>query len=213
MFTGIVTAIGRVAAVTAQGGVRRIAIASDLDPAGLAIGASIACSGICLTVTSFTEEERGLSFTVDVGPETLALTTASQWVSGTRINLERSLRIGDELGGHLVSGHVDGLADLLAHEEIAGTVRFLLKAPGELARFIAVKGSVALDGTSLTVNAVDGDRFSCHLIPHTLAVTTWGERRPGDRVNLEVDMMARYAARLLEGSGAATAARTPDRAE
>jgi riboflavin synthase len=135
-------------------------------------------------------------FEVDIGAETLARTTAAGWMAGARLNLERSLRIGDELGGHIVTGHIDGIAEILAIESFDGMSRFLIRAPRELARFIAEKGSVSLDGTSLTVNGVDGDAFSVLLIPHTLHVTTWGEKRPGDPVNLEVDLMARYAARL-----------------
>jgi riboflavin synthase len=198
MFTGIVTSVGTVAQVTEAGATRQVVIAADFDPTGLVIGASVACAGICLTVTGRTPEAGGTAFTVDIGPETLALTTAAAWDAGTRVNLERSLRIGDELGGHLVTGHIDGVANILRREDLGETVRFTFEAPAALARFIAAKGSVALDGTSLTVNTIDGVRFTCHLIPHTLAVTTWSDRRGGDAVNLEVDLMARYAARLTE---------------
>jgi riboflavin synthase len=149
--------------------------------------------------------EGGCWFEVDAAAETLALTTVGEWKPGTRVNLERSLKIGDELGGHIVTGHVDGLATILAREAITAgddpwgpTARFEIRAPRALARFIAAKGSVSLDGTSLTVNTVEGDVFSVLIIPHTLAVTTWGERQAGDRLNLEVDLMARYAARLAE---------------
>ena len=139
---------------------------------------------------------------VDVGAETLAVTTLGGWKPGDRINLERSLRVGDELGGHMVSGHVDGVAEILARRDFDGMAHFTIRAPSTLSRFIAVKGSVALDGTSLTVNAVDGDIFTVLLIPHTLAVTTWGARKVGDeRINIEVDQMARYAARLIEAQG------------
>ena len=140
----------------------------------------------------------GVTFEVDAAPETLAVTTAGAWVPGTRVNLERSLRVGDELGGHIVLGHVDGVAEIVARDDLGESVRFAFAAPPPLARFIAAKGSVALDGTSLTVNGVEGARFDCLIIPHTLKVTTWGERRVGDRVNLEVDTVARYVARLAE---------------
>jgi riboflavin synthase len=198
MFTGIVTDVGRVAAVSESNAVRRIAIDSGYDAATIAIGASIACAGVCLTAVSVEDTGRGARFEVDAAPETLRLTNAAGWKTGTRLNLERSLRIGDELGGHLVSGHVDGLATIVERTDIGDAVRFLFEAPPALARFIAAKGSVALDGTSLTVNEVDGTRFTCLLIPHTLAVTTWGERRAGDAVHLEVDQLARYVARLAE---------------
>ena len=199
MFTGIVTDVGTVAAVEPRNDVRRISIDSAYDPAGIALGASIACAGICLTVVAVEPKPGGGSvFSVEAAPETLALTNAGQWDEGTLINLERALRLGDELGGHLVSGHVDGLAEILAREDIGETTRFTFRVPGPLAKFIAVKGSVCLDGTSLTVNTVDGDTFSVLLIPHTLHVTTWGGRQAGDRVHLEIDQMARYVARLAE---------------
>lgn len=201
MFTGLVSDIGTIASIESGNDVVHLAIDCGYPAEGIALGASIACSGICLTVTSVEAGEGGRTrFHADLGPETLAVTNAAGWRVGRRLNLERSLRIGDELGGHLVSGHVDGVAIVLARDEIGETVRFTFEAPGELARFIAVKGSVALDGTSLTVNTVEGNRFSCLLIPHTLAVTTWGGVRAGDSVNLEVDQMARYAARLAEAS-------------
>lgn len=209
MFTGLVSDVGRVASVGGGDDLRRVRIESGYDPAGIALGASIACSGPCLTVVASGPREGGGSwFEVDVAAETLARTTAGAWREGARLNLERSLRIGDELGGHIVTGHVDGVAEIVAREEVTAgawgpSSRFVLQAPGGSSRFIAEKGSVALDGTSLTVNDVAGDRFSVLLIPHTLAVTTWGERRAGDGVNLEVDLMARYAARLVgAGSGA-----------
>jgi riboflavin synthase len=208
MFTGIVTDVGTVAAVSGSDRLRRLRIACAYDPAGVALGASIACGGPCLTVVAVGAREGGAWFEVDVAAETLARTTAGSWREGTRLNLERSLRIGDELGGHMVTGHVDGTAEILARETVTAgddpwgpTARFAIRAPGALARFIAEKGSVALDGTSLTVNEVEGDTFSVLLIPHTLAVTTWGERRAGDLLNLEVDLMARYAARLAESRG------------
>jgi len=209
MFTGLITDVGRVAAVTDGDRLRRIRIESGYDPAGIALGASIACSGPCLTVVAIAEREGGSWFEVDAAAETLARTTVGEWRVGTRVNLERSLKIGDELGGHLVTGHIDGMADIVSREEVTSgegawgaTARFVLRAPASLARFIAEKGSVALDGVSLTVNEVAGDTFSVLIIPHTLAATTFGERRTGDRLNLEVDLMARYAARLAEARAA-----------
>lgn len=198
MFTGIVTDIGEIISREASGEVLRVTIASRYDPAGIALGASIACDGVCLTVTVVEPRDGGAVFSVDAGPETLKLTAAGGWAEGRRLNLERALKMGDELGGHLVLGHVDGLAEIVARDEGPDTVRFELDAPAPLARFIAQKGSVCLDGTSLTVNSVEGLRFSVHLIPHTLRETVWGDRKVGDGVNLEVDMMARYAARLAE---------------
>ncbi len=203
MFTGLVSDVGTVLSVAGEGDLRRIAIRSSYDPAGIALGASIACSGPCLTAVVITPAEGGCVFEVDAAAETLARTNVGQWAAGRRINLERSLKIGDELGGHLVTGHVDGLATIVARDTVTGgawgpSERFTLRAPAGLARFIAEKGSVCLDGTSLTVNTVEGDLFSVLLIPHTLQVTTWGERRTGDALNLEVDLIARYAARLSE---------------
>lgn len=200
MFTGIVTDIGEILSREAAGEVVRLRIGSHYEAAGIDLGASIACDGVCLTVTAAEPNGEGATFSVDAGPETLKLTTVGGWDAGRRVNLERALKIGDELGGHLVLGHVDGLAEIVAREEGPDTVRFVFDAPAELARFIAVKGSICLDGTSLTVNTVEDRRFSVHLIPHTLRETAWGERRVGDHVNLEVDMMARYAARLAEAS-------------
>jgi riboflavin synthase len=207
MFTGIVTAIGRISAVSGAGSVRRVRISAGYDASTIDIGASIACGGPCLTVVAREPDENGCWFEVDAAAETLDRTTVGSWRVGTRINLERSLRIGDELGGHLVTGHVDGKAPILERETITGadtpwgpTARFVIEAPAKLAGFIAEKGSVCLDGTSLTVNSVLGRTFSVLLIPHTLNVTTWGERRVGDLLNLEVDLMARYAARLAEAS-------------
>jgi riboflavin synthase len=209
MFTGIVTDMGRVAAMSDGARLKRIRIEAGYDPAGIALGASIACSGPCLTVVAVGEREDGCWFDVDAAAETLARTTLGEWQAGTAVNLERSLRIGDELGGHIVTGHVDGVATILSREAITAgddpwgpTARFAIRAPHGLARFIAEKGSVCLDGTSLTVNDVAGDVFSVLIIPHTLAVTTWGERQAGDRLNIEIDLMARYAARLAEARGA-----------
>lgn len=198
MFTGIVTDIGKILDRREEGELVRFRIGSTYDAAGIALGASIACDGVCLTVTAVEPAGEGAAFSVDAGPETLRLTTAGGWREGGRLNLERALKIGDELGGHLVLGHVDGLGEIVARDDGPDTTRFEIDAPAALARFIAVKGSVCLDGTSLTVNTVEGVRFSVHLIPHTLAQTSWGGRRVGDSVNLEVDMMARYAARLAE---------------
>ncbi|MCB4770220.1 riboflavin synthase [Ancylobacter sp. Lp-2] len=194
MFTGIVTDIGEVVSVERRNDVRRLTVRTAYDTAGIDLGASIACAGVCLTVVATQPD----SFAVEAAPETLALTTVADWAEGERINLERALKIGDELGGHVVQGHVDGQAEVVAREDLGETTRFTFAAPRALAPFIATKGSVTLDGTSLTVNTVEGERFSCLLIPHTLAHTTWGAVQPGDRVNIEVDMMARYAARLAE---------------
>ena len=198
MFTGIVSDVGRVVRVVEGNDVRRLSIASAYDPATIAIGASINCAGVCLTVVSLEPADRGAIFDVEAAAETLAVTNAGGWQVGTRVNLERALRVGDELGGHLVSGHVDGLALIVSREDLGQTTRFTFRAPHELARFIAPKGSVSLDGTSLTVNGVAGGQFDCLLIPHTLKVTTWGERNAGDRVHLEVDTIARYVARLVQ---------------
>ncbi len=199
MFTGIVTDIGKVAAVTGLPEGVRLRIETSIDPAGIAIGASICCGGICLTVTGLPDADSGSRwFEVEAWAETLRLTTASSWGAGTQVNLERALKVGDELGGHIVTGHVDGTAEIVGREEEGDAVRFRMEAPRDLARFIAPKGSVALDGTSLTVNGVAGREFDVLLIRHSLRVTTWGERGKGDRVNLEVDTMARYAARLAE---------------
>lgn len=201
MFTGIVTDIGKVASVGPLPQGVRLRIETAYDPQTIAIGASIACAGVCLTVTGLPEEGSNARwFEVEAWEEALRLTTASDWGQGTRLNLERALKIGDELGGHIVAGHVDGMAEILAREDEGDAVRFTLEAPRQLARFIAPKGSVALDGTSLTVNRVEAARFDVLLIHHSLAVTTWGERRVGDRVNLEIDTMARYAARLAEAA-------------
>jgi len=199
MFTGIVTDIGEVIAVHARADdLHRLKIACGYDRAGIVDGASIACNGVCLTVVAAGIEDDRTWFSADAAAETLAVTTAGRWRHGTRLNLERALKIGDELGGHIVSGHVDGIAELLALDDLDSMARLAFRAPAPLARFIAAKGSVALDGVSLTVNKVDGDRFSVLIIPHTLAVTTFAALRPGDPVNLEVDLMARYAARLIE---------------
>ncbi|MCZ7641978.1 MAG: riboflavin synthase [Pseudorhodoplanes sp.] len=199
MFTGIVTDIGEVTAVTARGdGLNRLSIACRYEADSIALGASIACSGVCLTVVDLARDGGRTVFSVDAASETLRLTTAGEWQAGTRINLERSLRAGDELGGHIVSGHVDGLAKVAARTDLDGQMRLDLEAPAALSRFIATKGSVALDGVSLTVNTVEGERFSVLIIPHTLSVTTLGGVQAGSLLNLEADLMARYAARFLE---------------
>jgi riboflavin synthase len=198
MFTGIISDVGQIIDITEAGELRYLRIASAYDSGTITIGASIANSGACLTVVGVEPRAGGSAIAFDVGAETLAVTTLGQWRTGGRVNLERSLRIGDELGGHMVSGHVDGIAEIVSRRDFDGMAHFRFRAPTELAKFIAVKGSVALDGTSLTVNSVEGDTFEVLLIPHTLKVTTWGERQPGDKVNIEVDTMARYAARLIE---------------
>lgn len=195
MFTGIITDIGKVAAVEMRGDMRaRITCAYDM--AGVDLGASIACDGVCLTVI-----DKGPDwFDVDISAETLSKTNigANGWEAGKRLNLERALRVGDELGGHIVSGHVDGVALIEEMHDEGDSTRVTFKAPSDLARFIAQKGSVALNGTSLTVNEVDGTRFGVNLIPHTQTVTTWGDAKVGDSINLEIDTVARYVARLAE---------------
>jgi riboflavin synthase len=197
MFTGIVTDVGAVVAVHPRAeNLRRVKIACRYDRAGIADGASIACNGVCLTVVATGEEDGHTWFSADAAAETLAVTTAGSWRAGTRLNLERALKIGDELGGHIVAGHVDGIAELIEREDLKDMARLVFVAPPHLSRFIAAKGSVALDGVSLTVNEVAGDGFSVLIIPHTLAVTTFGGLSARDPVNLEVDLMARYVARL-----------------
>jgi riboflavin synthase len=181
-------------------GLARLKIACRYDPDTIDIGASIACSGVCLTVVARGRDGNRAWFAVDAAAETLRVTTVGGWKSGRRINLERALKVGDELGGHIVAGHADGLAAVAAREDLTDMARLTFRVPAELARFIAAKGSVALDGVSLTVNEVAGDTFSVLIIPHTLAATTLGGYAVGDAVNLEVDLMARYAARLLERS-------------
>lgn len=198
MFTGIITDVGEVLTVEARGELRRLRIGCSYDIDTVALGASIACSGVCMTVVDMGHDGNRGWYEVDAAVETLAKTTVGLWTVGRRINLERALKIGDELGGHIVTGHVDGVARIVARKSFDGMAHFEIDAPRDLSKFIAPKGSVALDGTSLTVNDVSGDRFTILLIPHTLAVTTWGEKGDGDPINLEVDMMARYAARLAE---------------
>lgn len=201
MFTGIITDLGRVRRLrrgTGPEGGCELTIATAYPVDEIALGASIACSGPCLTVVAI---EPGV-FTVEASAETLARTTLGEWTEGTPVNLERALRLGDELGGHLVSGHIDGVAHLVERRPEGNSIRFTIEAPAELARYIAPKGSVALDGVSLTVNEVEGGRFGVNIIPYTLAHTSLGEARPGQRLNLEIDTIARYVARLLDVSGA-----------
>ena len=196
MFTGIVTDVGEITALTpgGQAGDRKFVIRTKHDMAPIAMGASIACSGCCLTVI-----EKGADwFAVEVSRETLDKTHLGDWQQGQRMNLELSLKLGDELGGHLVYGHVDGVGKIVSMTPEGGSARFVFEAPPDLARFIASKGSIAVDGISLTVNEVDGNRFGINIISHTQAVTTLGTAKAGQRVNLEVDMLARYVQRLLE---------------
>lgn len=201
MFTGIVTDIGTVERLEDRGDLR-VRIRSGYAPEGIAIGASISCDGICLTVVDRGPAENGAWFEVDLSAETLARTNVRRnrtaWTPGTRVNLERALRLGEELGGHIVSGHVDGLAEIVSQRDEGDSTRFVFRAPADLARYIAPKGSIALNGTSLTVNEVDGAEFGVNIIPHTRTHTTWGAAAAGDLVNLEIDTLARYVARLNE---------------
>ena len=196
MFTGIVTDMGEVIALEQKGDLRA-RIATAYDVAGIDIGASIACEGVCLTVVALGASPRNW-FDVEISAETVSKTNIGSWTLGQRLNLERALKVGDELGGHIVSGHVDGVAEVISCTPEGDSLRVTFRAPEALARFIAPKGSVALNGTSLTVNEVAGCDFGVNFIPHTRKVTTWGSVKPGDRVNLEVDTMARYVARLRE---------------
>jgi riboflavin synthase len=200
MFTGIITDIGRVLHVEQKGDLMaRIATGYDID--GIDIGASIACDGVCLTVTALGSDPEPW-FQVDISAETVTKTSigANGWAVGQRLNLERSLKVGDELGGHIVSGHVDGVGEVIRVEDEGDSTRVTIQAPGALARFIAPKGSVALNGTSLTVNEVDGSSFGINFIPHTKTATTWGDVAVGDAVNVEIDTLARYVARLVDAS-------------
>lgn len=192
MFTGIVTDLGRVRRLD-RSDLIELSIATRFDTAAIPIGASIACSGACLTVVAV---EPG-AFSVQASAETLACTTLGEWREGTQVNLERALRLGDEMGGHIVSGHVDGIARIALRRPEAQSVRFEFEVPGTLMRFIAPKGSVALDGVSLTINEVSGAGFGVNIVPHTLSCTNFGAARPGQRMNLEIDTIARYVARLL----------------
>ena len=193
MFTGIVTDIGRVRQIEKRGDTR-VVLETAYDTATIDLGASIACDGVCLTVVAIGPDW----FAVDASAETFSVTGLGDWTEGRRINLERALKVGDELGGHIVSGHVDGVATVVDIAADGDSLRYVYDAPAALAPFIAPKGSVALDGVSLTVNAVEGHRFGVNIIPHTQAKTTFGDRKPGDRVNLEIDVLARYVARLAE---------------
>lgn len=198
MFTGIVSDLGRVRSVERCGDTR-FTIATAYAVEAIEIGASIACGGCCLTVTEAGREADGTGwFAVDASGETLSKTVLGDWAVGTPVNLERALRLGDELGGHFVLGHVDGVAEILDRTEEGDSWRFGFRAPADLRRFIAPKGSIVLDGVSLTVNEVEGERFGVNIIPHTMSVTAFRDRMPGDRVNLEVDALARYVARLLD---------------
>ncbi len=197
MFTGIVTALGTVRRIAPLGGGEdmRLAITAPWpDTASIAIGASIGCSGCCLTAVELGADW----FAADASAETLSKTTLGRWRAGTQVNLERSLRLGDELGGHLVSGHVDGVAEALSADPEHGSTRWIFRVPPALSRFIAVKGSIAVDGVSLTVNEVTADTFGVNIIPHTATVTGFGSLQPGGAVNIEIDMLARYVARLAE---------------
>jgi riboflavin synthase len=192
MFTGIITDIGRVRAVVPSGDIR-FAIATSYDTTEIALGASIACAGVCLTVV----EKAAGWFAVQASAETLSRTALGDWREGTSVNLERALRVGDELGGHIVTGHIDAVAEIVERRPEGDSLRFVFEVPAAYERAVASKGSVALDGVSLTVNEVNGRRFGVNIIPHTQAKTTFGEARVGARVNLEIDMLARYVARLL----------------
>ncbi|WP_310620525.1 riboflavin synthase [Flexibacterium corallicola] len=201
MFTGIVTDVGKIASVEKIPAGLRTRILTKYDANGIDLGASIACGGVCHTVTAKGIEDGQNWFEVESAAETLRLTTVRDWQAGMRINLERSLAMGDELGGHLVLGHADGTAKIIEFVQHPESVYIKFECAEEFARFIPKKGSVALDGTSLTVNEAEGNTFSVFLIPHTLSVTTWSDRTEGDLVNLEVDMMSRYVARLAEFTG------------
>lgn len=205
MFTGLITDLGRVRAVhrppTGAAEDARFVIESDFDPATLVVGASVACSGACLTVVDAGDG----GFAVDVSGETLSRTTLGTWDVGTSVNLERSLRMGDELGGHIVTGHVDAVATVAERTAVGGSWRFAIDVPEHLASSIAAKGSVALDGVSLTVNDVSSTRFDVNIIPHTFNVTTFGHREVGDGMNLEIDILARYVARQMEAAWASSA--------
>jgi riboflavin synthase len=197
MFTGIITDIGRLRSMEKTGDTRLV-IETAYDAAGIELGASIACDGACLTVVERGVENGQNWFAVEASQETLDCTALGTWKEGQRINLERALKVGDELGGHIVSGHVDGVGKILDIRPEGDSMRFTFEAPEDLKKFIAEKGSVTLNGTSLTVNEVEGNRFGVNIIPHTQAVTTWGTAKAGDAVNLEIDMLARYVARLRQ---------------
>lgn len=197
MFTGLVSALGRIVSVS-EGDVRRMTVSSPYRASSIELGASIAHAGVCLTVVACREAGEGAEYDLDVSPETLSKTTLGGWKAGDAVNLERALKVGDELGGHIVQGHVDGVGRVVSRSDEDGWIRFIVEAPTELSAFIAYKGSITVDGVSLTVNRVAGDEFELMIIPHTAEVTTLGSLQAGTRVNLEVDVMARYAARLME---------------
>jgi riboflavin synthase len=199
MFTGIITDQGEILTLEHRGDLHA-RIGTRYDPAGIDLGASIACNGVCLTVTDRGTSDGRNWFDVTISAESVNKTNIGDWAVGGILNLERALKVGDELGGHIVSGHVDGVADVLSVTDEGESTRIRFRAPRALAKFIAPKGSVALDGTSLTVNEVEGDEFGINLIPHTKEQTTWGATKPGDRVNLEIDTLARYVARLADAS-------------
>jgi len=198
VFTGIVSDVGTLISIRAGRDLKRLRISCRYAAKSIVIGASIMIDGVCMTVVARGRKVKGSWFEVDVGAESIARTTAGHWQTGKRLNLERSLKMGDELGGHLVTGHVDGVAKILSRDDVGSMARFRLRAPKALSRFIAEKGSVALDGISLTVNEVAGDEFSVFLIPHSLKATHWADMKAGGEVNLEVDLIARYIARLAE---------------
>ena len=200
MFTGIITDVGRVSSVSVSGDTR-FEIETVYEPDSIDLGASIACSGVCLTVIDRGTRDDKHWFAVEASKETLDVTTAGDWQTGHSLNLERALKLGDELGGHIVSGHVDALAEIVNIRPEGDSQRFTFRAPKDIMRFVAPKGSITLDGTSLTVNEVDGDTFGVNLISHTQSVTSWGASRAGDRVNLEIDVLARYVARLKDTEG------------
>ena len=197
MFTGIITDIGRVRSIEARGDTRFV-IETSYEPDGITMGASIACSGCCLTVVEKGRDNGASWFAVDASAETLNCTILGDWRVGTPINLERALKVGDELGGHIVSGHVDGVGRIAAIAKDGDSKRFTFEIPKELAKFVAPKGSITLNGTSLTVNEVEGARFGVNIIPHTQQVTIWGSAKAGDRINVEIDVLARYVARLKQ---------------
>lgn len=200
MFTGIITDVGRVASVLGSGDTR-FEIETGYEPDSIELGASIACSGVCLTVIEKGTRDDTHWFAVEASKETLDVTTAGDWQAGHSLNLERALKLGDELGGHIVSGHVDALAEIVNIRPEGDSQRFTFRAPKDIMRFVAPKGSITLDGTSLTVNEVEGDTFGVNLISHTQTVTSWGASQVGDRVNLEIDVLARYVARLKDTEG------------
>ena len=200
MFTGIITDVGHLASVSGSGDTR-FEIETVYEPDSINLGASIACSGVCLTVIEKGTRDDTHWFAVEASKETLDVTTAGDWQVGHNLNLERALKLGDELGGHIVSGHVDALAEIVNIRPEGDSQRFTFRAPKDIMRFVAPKGSITLDGTSLTVNEVEGDTFGVNLISHTQSVTSWGAAQVGDRVNLEIDVLARYVARLKDTEG------------